>query len=399
MTNEGHKESSNLFEFYGTIFFAILLFLITFFIVVKQMTFPSVIDYQAHARSALALTFQNYFSTFLSSPYLMWHTLVKICSEILGDDKAIYGAAIITGGFITATYIIVSRFMRRFGNNGACIMAFASCVIGPLYMPWINTNYYKGQGTPNTWHNPTNIAVKPFAALTLIYLLKIIAKIKKGENIQIKEMITLACFVFLGVFAKPSFAMSFIPALGIWIIISCVVEKFKNLKSYIVLCALFLPGVLLIGFQYMSFFGESTEAGIGIDLFRAVRYHTAHPLLSTLLTIAFPLLFLILNIKKEWKRYDTQIVTINATIGWLVQSFLYETGSREKHGNFGWAYLMSLFLLYFVTMGHFWEDLRTNTDNTKSMIKNGILFGLMCLQILFGIIYIYRLLIVQGVWL
>ncbi len=399
MTSLKENEQSKAWDFYGTIFFAVLSYLITFFIVVKQMNFSAYIDYQAHADSALALTISNYFTSFLNSPYLMWHTLTKLICKITGDTTAVYASAIVTGLFIAATYVVVSRYMRHFGGRGACIMAFASCVIGPLYMPWIVATYYKGVGSPNTWHNPTNIAVKTFAALALIYSVGIIKKIKEGEKIQIKEMILFMVIIFLGVFAKPSFAMSFVPALGIWILISCICEKFKNIKGYLLLCALFIPAMLLIGFQYLSFFGEDTGSGVGIELFRAVKNYTSHPLLATFLVLAFPLVFLLFNIKKEWKRYDTQLVVINTAIGWVMRSVLYETGLREKHGNFGWAYMIALFLLYIVCMGHFLEDLRSVPDDKKILAKNGVIFGIMCIQILFGIIYIYRLIIVSGVWI
>ncbi len=304
--------------YFRTIFFAIVLFCITFGIVSKFAIVHGT-DYGIHSSFAMNLGFGNIFEKFSEDPHILWHILVRIVWEIIGQvpENIGYAAGIVSGFFACVSFVGTYFFISRFVKVGAAEMAFAVSLVGPLYMPWMNSNYYLGQGTPNTWHNPTNLAVKIFAIIIfweICNLLNDVCQSKEIRDIGDKNTMSrymrlcvISVILAVSVVAKPSFIMAFIPGLGLWMVIRCVIEKFRNVKIYLGICLLFIPAVLIMLYQYLTFFGQSSEAGIGIELFRSSKYYTNHPLISSLLALFFPLLFLILNFKREIIRTDTQL--------------------------------------------------------------------------------------------
>ena len=165
------------------------------------------------------------------------------------------------------------------------------------------------------------------------------------------------------------------------------------------ICVSFIPGVLVFAFQFFTFFGEKSDAGISMEGFRTSKIWTQHPFISAFLVLCFPLLFILLNFKREIKKKDIQLSLIYVSVGWIMSSLLYETGEREKHGNMGWAYMISLYILWMVVLSHFLVDYNSfDMGDKKSKTKNGVLIGLLSFHFLFGLVYIYDLLTKPGFW-
>lgn len=82
-----------------------------------------------------------------------------------------------------------------------------------------------GQGSPNTWHNPNNFMVKPFAIVIFLAVFRILEDIIERRTIEKKRFIKIAIFAELSVFEKPSFLQGFLPALVIYLLI--------NAKTYL----------------------------------------------------------------------------------------------------------------------------------------------------------------------
>ncbi len=394
-------------EYLLTILFAVILFCVTFYLVVKQVNMQTT-DYGAHSDAAIKLEFSNIFFKVREDTYILWHILVRLCWELIGNEMVNigYAAGIVSGSFSVAAFVGTDLFISRFVKDGAAEMTFAVSLVGPLYMPWMNPKYYAGQGTPNTWHNPTNLAVKIFAIIifgVICDLLQDTCQMKNATKVR-KNVVNMKLFLVsvllaVSVVAKPSFIMAFIPGLGLWMVIRCVIDKFKNVKVYFGICLLFIPAVLIMLYQYLTFFGKSSEAGIGIELFRGIKYYTNHPLISSLLALFFPLLFLILNFKREITRTDTQLAISYVSVAWLMNAFLYEKGPRESHGNMGWAFLIALYIFWMVTSAHFLQDLcGFDVIDRKEKCKQGVLFGFFAFHLILGCIYVGTLLFVEGIW-
>ena len=397
--NNGLKwDTLEKIEFALCIFFCLLLFVITFYLTVKQVVNGRELnyDYPVHADAAIQITRFNIVEKFTEDPHILWHLLVNIIYRLMGAEEVAYAAGLVTAICVSTTYILTYNFATYFSKVGASVMSFIISMVGPLYMPWVNKHYYLGQGAPNTWHNPTNIAVKPFAVVVFLLVCLLLADSKDIKTRKTK--IITAILLLVSVIAKPSFVMAFIPGLGVWMVIRSILGKRVCIKKYLVICSLFIPAVLMIAFDYVTYYGEETEAGIGIELFRVNRYYTLHPWVSSLLVIGFPLLFIILNIKREVHRIDTQIAVLYCTAGWIMSSFLYEKGPRETHGNMGWAYLLSLYILWMVTLSHFLPDvIGFDIGKRKEKYKQGLLLGALIFHFLFGIGYLLHLCVTNDI--
>ena len=404
ITYKNGGNETNKREFVLSIFFAILLFMIVLCIVQRQVEME-VGDHFVHGKAALEINRSNFLYKIKVDPHCLWHLIVKTICAVFKTNDLGFVAGIVSGTFVMATYYLTVIYMRGFCAYGYSVMAFIASVVGPLYVPWINKNYYLGTGSPNTWHNPTNIVVKPFAVVIFVVVCGLFSKIKEERNVEnttdlkisFRTVSFLSLIILFSVIAKPSFVMAFIPAVGVYIILLLVFTGRQNLTSYYVLCISFVPGVLILIYQYLAFFGDKTGAGIGIDWFHVVKNWTNHPFLSSMLALCFPVMFLLCNIKREILKTDVQLSLIYISISWLMGNLLFETGEREFHGNFSWAYLLSLYILWMVCLAHFlvdfWEiDIKEKTNR----IKQGVLISILVFHILFGLIYIMDLLIKPG---
>lgn len=379
--------------------FAFLLFVITYIVVFKEVLMGG--DYIFHTASANRIylnTIGNYF--FHENPYFMWHFLVKSANQIFYMPME-YAAATVSAWVNTIVYLLSEKVMRRYRVFHSSLIAFLLCLVGPIYIPWYNPNLYLGQGTPNTWHNPTNLMAKPFAVCCFFMVYYLLIAIQNRETIKRSQYMILSVLIFLSTLAKPSFVQGFIPGLGVYLIILCVKDRFQNFFSYLCLCLTFVPSVCLMVYQFMvSFYTGNVTEGVGIGWLEVISQYSPNVWFSLLLLFCFPCFYLLLNFKRMYKERDIQFSLCYEAAAWLEYAFLYEKGSRKYDGNFGWASLLSAFLLWMVVLIHFANDMREmQMSDGMQRVKNGILLVILLLHILCGCYYVFCLITIGGVWL
>lgn len=99
----------------------------------------------------------------------------------------------------------------------------------PLYIKQFNPQHIIGQGSPFMLHNPTNLAVQPFALICTFLFLRILKKQLYSENPKLlKDFLRLSLFSFLSTMAKPAFLQVFIPAIFIFLLVRLIRYKFKG---------------------------------------------------------------------------------------------------------------------------------------------------------------------------
>lgn len=403
------KQEQDKVEFILSIFFACLLFMIV--LVICQLQIESGRnDYSIHGNAAISIYRSNFFQKFREDPHCLWHLFVKGLWFVSKTDDLGFVAGCVTGCFVSITYVLTVTYIRHFCTRGAAIMGFIVSTVGPLYFPWINQHYYVGTGTPNVWHNPTNIAVKPFAVIIFAVICGLLSSFKTSnyncsENKIHSErnngivFLILSILIFFSVIAKPSFIMAFIPALGVYILFCLFSGEWKNIRNFFLICVSFVPGVLVMLFQFLTFFGDSTDAGIGVELFRVSKRWTDHPYMSSMLGVAFPLVYIFFNFRTEIKKIDTQLSLLFISVGWIMGNLLYETGPREGHGNMGWAYQIALYILWMVELSHFLKDIiELDKIEKHTKLKYGVLVLLLSFHFLLGIKYIIDLLTLKYFW-
>lgn len=319
-------------------------------------------------------------------PHPLWHYGVEATSTIL--HISIEYAAIVFSAFLVTlwTYLIYKIVYNRFTMESSyipVIITFTIIIIGPLCIPWYNKIIFLGQGSPNIWHNVTLWTVKPFALLSMIF---IIQAIDTKKNLY---YVFTALALITSLFAKPSFAIMFLPALAIFALIKKVKDQ-QFIVFYLILGTMSI-GILLYQFAHTFNSGESK---IIFDYLGVWSQSSQNISFSIVLALAFPLLFLFLESKII---YDDYILLswLQIFIGIAFYAFFAQTGRYYSHGNFGWSYVLAMSLLYLFSIVKFFEVYKQ-----IHWIKRYVLLFLLIIQVLIGIYYFVKILQGQNpIWI
>lgn len=371
----------------------ITIFLITFAAV--EMDYQNLPDFILHGEWAAEMDIGHLENFLVSVPYPIWHIGVKILYSLLGF-RLDMAAAIMTAGMNVFAFwaaCLVWNYLSTVKVPVSDKVFWCIClfIMGPLYVPCHNDLYYLGQGTGNTWHNPTNIAVKGFAILgfaLLVYLLD--SEVIWKE--QIKWYCILSIILCLSAMAKPSFLQGIIP--GIILLFGCrmVFKGVKSIyKNIVGIILAFLPPILVVLVQFMLAFLVETPIhdgdGIGIEFGRVLKQWTPNLFISFLLAFAFPLWVLLFNVKNLIKETSIQLVVCYEICSYMESLLLYEKGERELVGNWCWGSYISMFIVWMCMLIKYFEILSCKEDSRTrriTLIGGGIL---LFLQVLCGSIY------------
>lgn len=296
--------------FGGTLF----IFFITFYAVIND----NLNDYIQHANWVAELSIRHLFGFMQNyAAYPLWHIITKTFYKIFQFN--LYDAtAITTALFNCFAYRCVLWVWDSFTHSPLSPFAksfWACCLflVGPLYAPWFSEHYYLGQGSGNVWHNPTNIAVKGFAILCFALIIQLL-KSQKNIKEEIGKYILLGVLILFSALAKPSFLQGIIPGLGIYFILSAIINKGERkhlLIKYLAIAGAFIPATFLLLFQFIfSFWMDTTihnSESISIGFGRALGYWTPNLLISFLLAFAFSLFIFVLDFKNLLKKIHVQV--------------------------------------------------------------------------------------------
>ncbi len=215
----------------------------------------------------------------------------------------------------------------------------AACfsVVSALFLPWVDgATTYSNKGSPNIWHNPTNIFVHP---LVLALPLVLASAITRRD----KRLFLLGGFLLaIGVSIKPNIALFTLPALFLVMAWEGRTRLVAAALEYALVAV--LPVVLLLYLYFLTYSGgDESTSRIAIGFFRVWKLRGVSPLGNFVLANALPLVALAIHV---WRREDTSTLEwlwgVMFAVAYAQAAFFYETGAREAHGNFNWGYNMTL---------------------------------------------------------
>jgi hypothetical protein len=245
----------------------------------------------------------------------------------------------------SASVYIVYWLLRQFLSIPASLAMLSTVglfIVCAIYVPVFNKNIYLGQGSPNVWHNPTLIILKPFSFL-LTYLTICALDLREKKE----YWLWICVLLFLTMIFKPVFWLVYIPALFIYITLT----QTKNLKVYLLATVAILPCCILALYQYHLMqigFDKQSDGGSGviISVFGVLHLYTPNVFISLLLAIGFPLAMAIFRFKAVFANKYLQFIWIMLVVGWIQMAFLAERGHHFGDGNFFWGYIIILHLLF-----------------------------------------------------
>lgn len=284
-------------------------------------------------------------------PYSLLHQSVIFLSDLIrilggnasenNSNTALMIIIVLCSFFITA--LLIRDYLEANYNKNLILLSLASLsllIVSMIIIPGVGKYNYLGVGSPNPWHNPTYIFSKPFCIFVFLFSIRLIKK----DNLNYKSHLYFVMAILLGVWAKPSFFISFLPTIAL-VFTYLYLKKKISFNYYVKVGFLFslslIPIFIINQFVYHA---EKSSDSIIFVIGDVWSHYTSSIILSIILSCAFPLYIVVRrNIKMS---LEMKVALINFVFSTLVFFFLAEDGKRMYHLNFGWTYYYGLFFMF-----------------------------------------------------
>ena len=290
---------------------------------------------------------------------------------------------------------------------GAALAATALSFASAIYVPWFNAKPYLGQGSPNPWHNPTTLIVRPIGLLIVMIVMGECLRVQRGgfrkkNGLRVWTGVLIAVLLLLSNLSKPSFVQIFYPAIFLLMFLWLFVYRGRNFPLGMQLLVCCLPSCALMGAQFFSAFysgSNSDAAGVVFAPFKVAGLYTDNIAVSTLLLIAFPLLTCLFSIFRRTFDWTDFFAWLMLLVGMAEKFLLAESGSRMTHGNFNWGYILGLYFIWFsgIRLFTLWaHSLNEGAGGVKkavSIMTFSLCGAVLGLHLLSGIYYLYYLIV------
>ena len=340
----------------------LFIFIITYILVLKETGLEKNSDVASHMRKCLS------FEEMMSVSHNGWHIVCYLLYEMLPipiETAASIASALFNAFACVLTIWLCEHMMKPdySRKESFWLVSFLSAsalIIGPLYLRFYNPRYYVGQSSPNPWHSPTTMGVRPFALLITILTAflwdcgeeettKAFGRVLKRKTVL---QIWLGILLLAATLIKPSILTIYLPVCGVRALICLVKGKGRNLLTLIRDHLYFLPSAALFLFQFMKIYiiggtaSAKTTEGIEIALFKVTNMAAPFFPVSVVLRMAFPFAVIIIWRKIVFKDTMFKISFWQYVAGMLVFWIFAEKGSRASHGNFGWGNVIASSVLW-----------------------------------------------------
>ncbi len=286
------------------------------------------------------------------------------------DNAAVVLVVIIIWCICLVVWNICARAISQPGFLvGAILLVTFSAPIALLYP--LDGHLYTGYFATNVFHNPTVLMVKPFALLHLLLLVHMFNT--DTQDNYASELAILWSLSFLGVLAKPSYALAMIPAQAIIVALRIWKQQhwWRRDTVTLVVSASAFVFPLLVQFFMLYYAGSRS---LGIKSFGEIMANTCltsnlspwtctltlyTPIIIKVLASTAILISISIVVPRILSYVDTQLVVVAAIIGMGFAYILVEgvgtatRGDVQDYGNFGWSIQIILFLCMVVALRHF----------------------------------------------
>lgn len=407
-------------------------------------------DFTLHTVWAIAMSPEEMISSFYDGSEHLWHLCVKLLFTYVTSNMWV-AAAIVTAAADAAAYFLVYKALDTSLSNDfprwlLALLTVSVFVANALTLPGFD--FYVSRGAINTWHNPTNIMVRPFAAAVFFMTVRIYnrrrydrhsALVSPAESGAVfsfhgsflsqfrqpvytkAELVLYPLCILLSAYAKPSFLQFFAPAILIFLLIDVIRTRGMLLPFCIKMALAYIPAALIILSQFSSFFGaagivsgsalaadaaESTAETVsqsGVAIYFIQHSFGSFPaflralwtaVLETLYLCAFPLFMLLVAPRTSIRNSGYRLGLIGMLVARLEALCLHELGSRASHGNFLWGFYLSAWMLWCASIGLYAQLAGSKTTAGKLARWGGttlLLWHLVC-----GIFYVAKVLQTSG---
>lgn len=403
----------------AAILLSILLSYLTYLIIQYQLT-GILADYNGHAYVYLPMfTNGSLLEGWKAVPYCMWHVGVLVLHYILHipyEVAVAYTSIVFSMLSFYVIYWMLLRYTAHVGkemnSTKAAFITFGLSIVQGLHFFWLDAGQrFLGSFSMNPLHNPTQMAVNPFALLCFCLVYDIWNKQKDesykgvffnmGQGLK-RPYIYLAVILLLSVLAKPTFAEMFIPAVAIIMLVEWIgkiCKKDGSAAPYFKQCLNMLycaiPALIYILVSFLAYFvfggsyGADAEGGLIITKWMEVwSMFTENIVLSMGLGLAFPLFVIMIDTRFFLQDNLGRLAVIGYLIGFLEAALLGEGGGKLGHADFIWPMMSGMLLLFVSSTLRLSVLERTEADSKVKCVLIDIAWAILCLHVLCGYFYI-----------
>lgn len=321
-----------------------------------------------HAKQALA--------------YPLYHYLVKIIHLLAKIDYP-FSIALLMIMCNIASIICFRKLIKLFTNDADSYLLDFLSIFSVVFIaargPLTHWRYYIVMTGPNPIHNPTLIMVRPLGVLCFYYFCKFFTGYKSDRKGNNWDLVGFGIFSLLSVLAKPSFAVVYLAAMGLYTLIVMIKNKdlFVGIRTFIAV----LPSVITLLLQQRFITANSSMLGIEVHF---GSFMDLGILDVIMITVAFmPSALLLINFEKLKNDVYYQIAYLATLIGWL-QFYFLDNGNS---GDFSWGYALSLQIITVVSLSQAYKD---HDCYKYGKIRLTVAWMAFIYQALMGVLYLYK---------
>ncbi len=303
-------------------------------------------DTFVHATYLDSVGLRNYVS---QSAYPGWHVVLWVVGKLLPFASLAQSACIANALFASAAavavFVAVKTILKDMRRSllTVAVVTVVLLFVCSIYIPGFSSTPYRYAGSPTIWHNPTYLAVRPFAVLSCLLLFDMAA----DRRANFGSCLGYGALTVIALFFKPSYAQVQIPALVVFLFIDFARRRDLQFVGRIALSVVPALCVMAAQFYFLMFTSTGGGGGIGIGPFYLLLNSDKPILLPAILLLAFPVYSMIVLRKDIFEIGSPYLFFVAMLIvGYVEANCVYELGERMADGNFAWGYYLALFLFW-----------------------------------------------------
>ena len=327
--------------------------------------------------------------------YPLYHLVVRLTAFFCLDDFEMAGMIVLTVSNLTSAFMMRNILMKLTDSKNRTTRYLIDA-LGIAYLffetfagPLTDGRIYARQCGPNPWHNPTITFVRPIGLIALCVFLDVMEILEsKIEFSQYKHILFIfGLFSVLSVFAKPSFMMVFLPAMGIYVL-KYWMEDFKGRFPYamnILVAVLPTIGIILLQFLFCQFYMGGTVSPTKFQLGGFSGFRPTEILKVSLATFPVPLIALVLYRREMTDHAEIKVAYLALLFGWLEMFLLTNGGS----GDYSWGYDLAVGVSTLFVLG---KSLGISKQKWRRIPVLSVFF----IQTVIGFYYVIRIYHLEG---
>ena len=362
----------------------------------RQCVVDNQLDYHAHNLFANLIVEGK-----LTLTYPLYHYATGWLALALGTDTLHSSVIVLVCLQIMSMYAMAALLNEVTGKCNSrfwlLLGAFMLNIVQPVFTYSIKPGYSSGNGLVS----PTSLACKPFAILAILYFYRAY----RENKWTFRRQLLLLAMLVLSCLAKPMFAMAFVPAMGLMLLVDRIIclkngnEKISEaLKEYIMqIWPLFVAGVILIVQYVMTTIIETPrelteDIRLSADADTHIRFGfmyawsmvVSNVYISILFAYLFPIAVLIIWLimkKKGNEKFVSndksrtgpfaKMCAYYGVVSFCYIAFLYQDNGAEKDMNFRNCWILTFTMVYCLAYSVLWNWVKEHELGSKQK-KSGI---------------------------